>query len=244
MKLCTLNSVKFVRALATLGAVSLVFASSIIWADDTQCSSVSALQECIQRALATRWPDAKVALTSEVRWSSASQVSVELSSLEQISLQILSDQENGTARIRVGNSNAIVQFQALKKIWAPIRRFYPGQPIQASDLVELNVDVARSPHRENRYLYLASAAAPDALEAKQSLLENTPIQAHAVQPRPDIRRGDALQAELTLGGIVLGARAQALENGHKGSRVRILLEKQRRELVGVLRPDGTVEVRL
>jgi len=234
-------------AIPVCAAIWSVFcngASVPVHAQERPCAGVANLPQCVQNSLAKRWPETTVKLMGPIEWSDPGKIAAVFAYPLKSEVQILSDQENGIARIQVGDAHGKVTFQALAQVYAPQKRIYPNQIIPPHELKKIEVDLAKSPHRENRHSYLFDGSDIENLETKQSLFEGQPIHIGTTQPRPDVRRGDLLQVEVTLGDITLSTRAQVLENALKGSRVRIILEKQRRELVGQLRRDGVVEVKL
>jgi flagella basal body P-ring formation protein FlgA len=208
------------------------------------CLEPQMLNQCAQAKLEARWPESRIVLGSEIQWDEPSRLAELFSRGSIPELKVLSDHESGLARLQIAGVGGRVVFKALRNVYVPQKRVFPNQGINPENLKMIEVDLARSPYREHRQLFLYEGQSTENLEAKQSLLEDQPIQLSSVQVRPDLRRGDQLQVEVRLGDITLTTRAQALENGLKGNRVRVLLEKQRREMVGVLRQDGTVEVLL
>ena len=135
-------------------------------------------------------------------------------------------------------------FSALRSAWIPSRRIQPSEPLQLSDFSRREVDVARSPIRESRGILLDVAADLEKLEARQTLLEGSPVTSTAVQLQPAVKRGASLRVEITSGEIILTTQGTAMENGITGTNLRIITDKQKRELVGKLRADGVVEVSL
>jgi flagella basal body P-ring formation protein FlgA len=82
------------------------------------------------------------------------------------------------------------------------------------------------------------------LEARQTLLEGGFVTSSAVRRIPDLRRGDVVRLEVLSGEVRLSTAAQALESGNLNQRIRVQASKSKRELVGVVREGGVVEVKL
>jgi flagella basal body P-ring formation protein FlgA len=106
------------------------------------------------------------------------------------------------------------------------------------------VNVASGLAHEYRGILLSSAEDLSRLEARQTLLEGGVVTATAVRRIPDLRRGDAVRIEVISGDVHLSAPALALEPGVINQKIKVQTLKTKRELVGLLRSGGTVEVRL
>ena len=61
---------------------------------------------------------------------------------------------------------------------------------------------------------------------------------------PDIRKGDPVTIQYIGHGISVRFSGLAQESGYRKHSVRVLSKQTKREFVGFVMPDGTVEVRL
>ena len=66
----------------------------------------------------------------------------------------------------------------------------------------------------------------------------------AVERVPDVRRGDTVKIRVISGDLKLLTLGIAQENGLTGSKVRVVSRTTNQELVGQLKQDGVVEVKL
>lgn len=231
-------------SLATLGvALCGPWLVGRAFADDGEIG----IEQRLTTELQARWPGTRVVLNDAPTWDNPSGFA-EVVAAGNSSIQILSDQGQGEVHFAVGAGRSRVSgkavFSALKTAWIPSRRIQPAEALHESDFTLREVDVSRSPVREMRGILLEPTTHLEKLEARQTLLEGTPVVSTAVQLQPAVKRGASLRVEITSGEIILSTQATAMENGTTGSNLRIMTDKQKRELVGKLREDGVVEVSL
>ncbi len=219
-------------------------ASNSLSAAETAKPECGTLECWVTAALADRWPGTQIKLQGAIQWEEPQRIAEELATDRPVEVQVITDQQNGFASVGFKGIQGRVGYSAMKSSYIPRRRIVPGQPLDPQDFDTRDVDVSTAANRVNRGLILGTNITISGLESRQTLLEGQPVLTTAVQKLPDVRRGDHLQVEVVLGDIVLSTRAEATENGLKGSRLRALTEKQKREVVGTLRNDGVLEVRL
>jgi flagella basal body P-ring formation protein FlgA len=167
---------------------------------------------------------------------------------------ILSENASGEARALVTGFRAgkpgeekveyRVKFSAWIKGWSVSRRVAPGEPISAEVLEARDINIAEGLAHEYRGAILTVKEDVTHLEAAQTLLPGTFIPSSGVRRIPDLRRGDAVTLEVLSGGVRLTTSAVALEPTNIQQRVRVQVQKNKREFVGVLREGSRVEVTL
>lgn len=128
--------------------------------------------------------------------------------------------------------------------WVAQKRVLPGEALSVDALKIQDVNIAEGLAHEFRGAMLSPSEDLSRLEARQTLLEGGFVTTSAVRKIPDLRRGDAVRLEVLSGEVRLSTAAQALENGNLNQRIRVQAAKSKRELVGVVREGGVVEVRL
>ncbi len=171
---------------------------------------------------------------------------------------VLSEGPSGEARVLVsgysrGKPNAVgaeerveyrVKYSAWIKGWSTTRRLSPGEPLSMDALETRDFNIAEGLAREYRGAILAIGEDASRLEAAQTLLPGAFIPASGVRRIPDLRRGDAVTLEVLSGGVRLTTSAIALEPTSLQQRVRVQVQKSKREFVGTLREGARVEVTL
>ena len=80
------------------------------------------------------------------------------------------------------------------------------------------------------------------LRTTRSLRAGTPLRGSLLGEAPAIARGDRVRLRVEQGALRIDAIGRAREDGRVGERVRVVNLQSRRELIGVVSPDGTVYV--
>jgi flagella basal body P-ring formation protein FlgA len=174
------------------------------------------------------------------------------------SAAVLSESAGGEARVLVsgyrrgkspeaGGEERVeyrVKYSAWVKGWSTTRRLSPGEPLSMDALEAREFNIAEGLAREYRGAILAMGEDVARLEAAQTLLPGAFIPSSGVRRIPDLRRGDAVTLEVLSGGVRLTTSAIALEPTSLQQRVRVQVQKSKREFVGTLREGSRVEVTL
>lgn len=142
-----------------------------------------------------------------------------------------------TSRELVGSWQAPVQARVWKEIWAARTVLRPGQLLNEADLARERRDV------------LTLREAPVSLSETESVLEiaehiqaGAPLYARSVRPRPVIRRGQIVEAQLQENGLVISLKVEALESGAPGQLVRVRNLQSRKEFRGKIQNENTILV--
>ncbi|MEJ1160995.1 flagellar basal body P-ring formation chaperone FlgA [Prosthecomicrobium sp. N25] len=145
---------------------------------------------------------------------------------------VLIDKGAAPERLRLrGQATEVVDTVVLTR---PLAR---GEVLRAEDLV-----VQRVPKRQ------AGANRPAAVEdfaglaARRALRAETPLTAGDVQQPLLVKRGETITLVYQSPGLVLSARAQALEQGSLGDVITVLNPQSKRTVVGTVSGPGRVTV--
>jgi flagella basal body P-ring formation protein FlgA len=166
-----------------------------------------------------------------------------------IRVRILSETGTGTADYSVGfsdGSSSIGQarFTAMVPTFVASKRIRPGDRLARGDFQIQSINIAQGLAYQYRGVMLSANETIDGLQARQTILEGQYPLSSGVEKVPDIRRGDTVQVKILSGEIQLSTMATVQEPGYLNQNVRILTQKSKKELVGMLKEGGVVEVKL
>lgn len=172
------------------------------------------------------------------------------------SVSLVEDKPNGVATFRIkgvveknGKPREVTQliqlpYEAWVKTWVAKKRIFPNTKLRAEDFRIAEINVAQGVGREYRGIIANADFSIQGFESKQTILEGNFLTTSAFRKEPSVRRGDLVKMELLSGGLVLTTQAVVQEPASVGDRVRVLTQKSKREMVGQLKDDQRVEVRL
>jgi flagella basal body P-ring formation protein FlgA len=142
------------------------------------------------------------------------------------------------------SSEGWVAFSAWLPAKVALRRIHPGEKLTPDAFVTQQVDVATGLGREYRGVIFPSEAEVTAFESTQTLLEGQFLLGSGVRKIPDIRRGDSVRIQLIAGDLILSTQGIAQEAGYLNGSIRALTTRNKREVSGLLKADGVLEVKL
>lgn len=168
------------------------------------------------------------------------------------SARLIEDKSTGVAVLEIvgvigeKESSQVIQtpYEAWVNVPVATHRIYPNVKLKNDDFRIQPVNVASGPARDYRGVMIASETNFDRMESRQSILEGQFVVNSAVQKQPDVRRGDTVKLELVSGELSLTTQGVIQEPASIGAMVRVLTNKTKRELVGKLKENNTVEVAL
>lgn len=165
------------------------------------------------------------------------------------SVRILSEVGTGTADYSVlflDGSSLLGQarFSAMVPTYVAVKRIHPGDKLSREDFQVQAINVAQGLAYQYRGVMFGTKTSIDGLQARQTILEGQYPLTNGVERMPDIRRGDAVQVKIFSGEILLSTMGIAQEPGYLNKNVRVLTQKNKKELVGQLKEGGIVEVKL
>ena len=168
-------------------------------------------------------------------------------------IRLVTDKANGVAQFEViGTSSEgkeLVEtiqtpYEAWKKVPIANHRIFPNSKLKNEDFKIEDVNVASGVAREFRGVMIRADTNFNQLQTKQTILEGQYVVTSAVQKTPDIRKGDTVKLELISGDLTLTTQAVTEEAASVGSQVRVMTTKTKRELIGLVKDDHSVEVNL
>jgi flagella basal body P-ring formation protein FlgA len=137
-----------------------------------------------------------------------------------------------------------ITFSALVPAWIAKRRIQPGERLKSEDFSVQDVNVAYGMNREFRGVILPASANLNVLESKQTILEGQFALSSGVKRVPDVRRGDVVRLSVMSGEVSLSLQGTAEEPAYINDSVRVMTLKTKKQMIGKLGPNGSVEVRL
>jgi flagella basal body P-ring formation protein FlgA len=190
------------------------------------------------------YPGARIELTSPIQWGR----SVAPAQFSQI--KIRGEGSGGTLSFSVlggqyqSLAEGVVSFSAWMPARVAVRRVAPGQALNEDSFKRQEIDVAVGMAREYRGVIVSPEESLNRFEAKQTILENQPLISNAYQRIADVRRGDAVRVRILSNGLELSTQGIAQEPAYTHGSLKVMTGKAKREVVGRLSADGSVEVQL
>jgi flagella basal body P-ring formation protein FlgA len=112
-----------------------------------------------------------------------------------------------------------------------------GERIQASDLREDRIDASSIPRDVTRDLNRLVG-----LELRRAVRNGTPIRTTWVEAPTLVERGQLVRLVLVRSGLRIEGRGRAVSDGALGERIRVVNTDSRREVMGCVAPDGSIDV--
>jgi len=167
--------------------------------------------------------------------------------------RLVEDRPNGVALFEITGlgmdgieKSDLIQtpYSAWRRVIMPTHRIYPNTKLKNDDFRTSEVNVATGSAREYRGVMVSAGIDFTGLQSKQTLLENQFVVTTAIEKQPDLHKGDLVRLDLISGDLTLSTQATASETGSVGDRIRVMTAKSKKEVVGVIREDHSVEVSL
>lgn len=143
-----------------------------------------------------------------------------------------------------GSVEIKVRFKAMKRVPIALRRVSIGQKLLPEIFSFQEIDVASGQAAEYRGAILDEHIDLQTLETVHTVLEGSFLTTSGTRKIPDIRRGDAVRVRVVSGPLLLSTSAEALETGYLDDQIKVLTKDTKREMVGQLKPDKIIEVKL
>jgi flagella basal body P-ring formation protein FlgA len=141
-------------------------------------------------------------------------------------------------------SEGWVSFSARASAKVAVKRIRPGELLREDMFMTQTLELSSGMAHESRGILFPDTSSVNGLETIQTILEGQFLTSVAIQRIPDVRRGDVVRIHLISGDLVLTTSGIAEEQGYIKGRVRVMTGKLKRELSGLLRSGGIVEVLL
>ncbi len=235
----------------------LNFATLLIFSSLANAESGSAgtdlttrLSSLVQSTLSEKIAGAEIRIPS-LKKLAAQKAITEFTEIK--SLRLVEDRPSGTAVFEVigldqdqKEKSEMIQtpYEAWKRVPVANKRIYPNSRLKNEDFKISEVNVATGMAREYRGIMLPADSNFNQLQTKQTILENQFVVSTAVEKQPDLRKGDTVKLLLVSGDLTLTTQAVAEEPASVGDRIRVMTVKSKREIVGKVSEDHSVEVSL
>lgn len=224
--------------------------SSVAHAADLSPTLAEQISTRISTQLSDRIPNATIGIPNLSTLAAQSPLS-EIETLSDV--RFIEDKANGVVIAEVigtteGGREIRQVIQTPYEAWVEtpvaIQRIYPNSRLKAEDFKISKINVASGMPREYRGVMLAADVDLSKMESRQTILENQFVTRNAVQKQPDVRKGEMVKLELISGDLTLITQAIVQEPASIGDRVHVLTLKTKKEIVGKVRADHSVEVNL
>ena len=233
-------------AKATAAAIAIAVAVAVGVAHAGEVQIASPIAALLQAQLQQKYPEGRIEITDSLRFSRGDGTATHPQ------IRILTETANGQVQFAVlgatpeDYSEGWTSFGAWVDAQVAVRRIHPGEALNSELFRKVKINVALGAGRESRgILYdLNTQGTIKGIQSRQTILEGQLLTTSAVEKTPDIRRGDVVQVHLRTGVLELSTTGVAEEPGYLNGSVRVTASKTKRELVGLLRADGVVEVNL
>lgn len=123
------------------------------------------------------------------------------------------------------------------KVAVPTRKIFPGEVLSMEDLQIVDIPQMR--------LGSFAVTDPDTLigkEVKSLLTPGRQIMAQAIREPLVVRRGQKVSIQFVSDRLELSAPGRALGDAHAGEELKVVNTISNTTVLGVARPDGTVEI--
>lgn len=131
---------------------------------------------------------------------------------------------------------------ALAKI--AVKRIHPGELLNPSMFLTRKINLSYGQAYDYRGLIYPADSDVGGMEAIQTILEGQFLVSSAMQRIPDVRRGDSVRVNIISEGLTLSTIGVAEEPGYINKQIRVMTGKSKKELLGRIRSEGIVEVKL
>jgi flagella basal body P-ring formation protein FlgA len=208
------------------------------------------LSQGVRQALQEKIPAADIRIPSLEKISNQSPIN-QISQIQKI--RLVEDRSNGSALFEIQGldaeklpKSALFQtpYEAWIKTYSAVRRINPNTKIKSEDLRPAEVNVASGAIKEYRNVLVPQSQKLEQMQTKQTILENQYVITSAIEKQPDIRRGEMIKLELISGDLSLTTQALAEEAASVGDSIHVTTVKTKRQVVGKVKEDRSVEVNL
>lgn len=206
--------------------------------------AIGANESKILQELKRSYPECSIELQGPVRWTQGEVPS------DGWNVRVSGDSGRGEVYLHAESedfdrqSYGAVKFRATFSARIANKRIKPGEPLRAESFRTERVVVSGGGYQSVRQDLAPSTLPLDRIESGATIVEGSPLLLSQMQRTPDIRRGDRVQIKLIGKGLVLSTSGLAEEPGLIHGRLKVMTSRSKRELVGEVMEDGSVEVAL
>ena len=229
--------------------IMIALGTGVVGIANAATVSSSYLVDGVRAELKKKFPIFQVQLHGDIAWEAGNMPRSRIEKVTvlhekrpgEMAIQVLSvDPRGGATATSVGS----IQYTLLAKAWIPRQRAAPGSVLSPDNFSIQTVDVTRGLIAEVRGLILSPEEPVAGLEARNTLLEGSPVLTSAVQRVPNLRKGEMVRLKVIAGRVALTTQGMAEEPGYLNQKIRVTSMKTKRTLVGRLIEGGIVEVEL
>lgn len=135
-------------------------------------------------------------------------------------------------------------FEAWVSVPVATRRISPNSKLSREDYRIDQVNIATGTAREYRGVLASPHGNYEKMIAKNTIVEGQFITRTAIGHPPDVRRGEWVRVELISGMMRLSTPGVAQESAAIGETVSVLNPRTKKEISGIVRSGGIVEIRI
>ena len=140
-------------------------------------------------------------------------------------------------------THAQTQIKVLIDAFIAKKRIFPTDALKSEDFSVSVINLMDEKYKDLKGLTLPTKGTLiDGMQSKLSILEGMPLLYTQVQKTPSVKRGDWVQLVIRSGEITLSTQGIAQEPALLNQNIRVFSQKNKKELVGVLKENQTVEV--
>jgi len=208
--------------------------------------SSTILSNRIHQTLSEKMPYAEIRIPNLEKLSKSAEIE-NLSSLSTV--RLIEERGNGVAIFDlIGADGASVRiqtpYQALVTVPVANHKILPNSKLKKEDFRIETVNLALSPAKEYRGSIVLDQSKLENTETRQTILEGQFVLNQSIQRSPDVRKGELVKLQMNSGDLSLTTAATVLENGSIGDQVRVMTSRTKREVVGKIKLDHSIEVSL
>lgn len=224
-------------------AALIAFSIHVVSASEVVTKAEKPIREGLKTELLKRYPNSRIEFVSPIKWTTG----VAPAQLQAVT--ILNETARGEIQFVVHGKNAEISegwtsFAAWVLSYNAVRRIRPGEMLAPELFVEREINVSTGQGREYRGVIFPHESQISGLEARQTIMEGQTLYSTAVEQVPDGKRGDMVRVILMGDSMTLTTQGVLEEPGFINGQVRVMANKTKRELVGMLKEGGIVEVKL
>ena len=209
-------------------------------------------EELLKKEISRAYASSKVELLGPIQW--VRPLTPGLNPALYTVINLVGDDEKGSIHFifssETGSSHSQpalegwVRFSAKVPARVAQRRIFPGEKLSPSVFEIKDIEVSQGPGRQYRGVILSPETEISSFESIQTVLEGQFLLSSAVRKIPSVRRGDTVRILLVSGDLTVSTQGIAQEPGYVENTIKALTLKNKREVSGILKADGVVEVKL
>lgn len=211
-------------------------------------SAQASVYDQIRLKLEGRYPEATVELSRQVKWIRGAFAESDL--LKDLPVTLLGESAQGEVTFEVWSQDKVLRAEGSLRFSAWLegrkaaRRIQIGEHLSDDLFRVARVDIAQGSAYEIKHSLASAQQSVEGLEARQTISEGGWLLTHAADRIPDVRKGDRIPIRLLSGELTLTTTGIAQETGVRKQRIKVISTKGKREFIGELGEDGSVEVHL